>query len=90
MSETSPHPPNEVAIRLPDLNAATEVVRVSCWLVNLNDTVSTGDRLVEVILPGLTFDISSPTCGTVCRIEKGFDSVIQAGDILGWIRPGEN
>ena len=77
---------DEVPITLPDLRTRGESARVSCWLVNLNDTVDAGDRLVEIILPGVTFDVSSPASGILCRIEKRFDHRVEAGDVLGWIR----
>ena len=77
----------ETPIVLPDLGAVGESIRVSAWLVNEGDTIEFGDRVVEVLVPGMTFDVSAPTAGVLARIEQPVDSVIAAGDILGWIQP---
>ena len=73
-----------VPVRLPELGAG-EPVRISCWLVDTGDAVEAGDRLVELLVTGMTFDVPAPAGGVLQRIEKGFDTVVQTGDILGWI-----
>ena len=75
-----------IPIRLPNLGSGDENVRVSCWLVDIGDTVEAGDRLVEVLLPGMTFDVPAPESGVVTRIERSFDDIVAEGDILGWIK----
>jgi pyruvate/2-oxoglutarate dehydrogenase complex dihydrolipoamide acyltransferase (E2) component len=74
-----------VPILLPELGAGRDVVRVSCWLVDLGDNVEEGDRVVEVIVPGVTFDVSAPISGILSRIEKLPDAPVASGDVLGWI-----
>lgn len=73
-----------VPVRLPELGA-DEPVRISCWLVEAGDAVDAGDRLVELLVSGMTFDVPAPAAGVLQRIEKGFDAVVQTGDVLGWI-----
>jgi pyruvate/2-oxoglutarate dehydrogenase complex dihydrolipoamide acyltransferase (E2) component len=77
-------------LTLPDLGAGDEELRVSCWLVDLGDVVGAGDRIVEILLDGITFDVTAETSGTVTRIERPLDAVIRAGDVLGWIETDEN
>ena len=72
-------------ILLPELGAGDEVVRISCWLVDVGDGVETGDRLVEVLMPGIAFDVPAPAAGVLTRMEKSCDAVVVPGDILGWI-----
>ncbi len=77
-------------IELPDLGAEDEAVCVSCWLVDLGELVVTGDRVVEVLIKGITFDVAAPVSGILSRIEKSLDTRIVPGDILGWIESDEN
>lgn len=44
-------------LTLPDLGAGDEELRVSCWLVDLGDAVDEGDRVIEILLDGITFDV---------------------------------
>jgi 2-oxoglutarate dehydrogenase E2 component (dihydrolipoamide succinyltransferase) len=72
-------------VRLPDLGAGDEELRVSCWLVDLGDAVDAGDRIVEILFDGVTFDVTAEQSGTVTRIERALDSVVRPGDVLGWL-----
>ena len=78
---------NRVPIPLPDLGTAGEPVRVCCWLVEAGEDVDIGDRLVEVLVRGITFDVASPVTGTIVGIEKSLNAVVSTGDVLGWIVP---
>lgn len=73
------------AIELPELGVGDEQVRVSCWLVDTGDAVTEGERVVEVLVRGMTFDIPAPVSGIVGRIERPSDSVTSTHDVLGWI-----
>ena len=77
------------SVILPDLGAGDEELRVSCWLVDLGDAVDAGDRIVEILCDGVTFDVTVEQSGTVTRIERPLDSVVRAGDVLGWIETDE-
>jgi pyruvate/2-oxoglutarate dehydrogenase complex dihydrolipoamide acyltransferase (E2) component len=73
------------AITLPDVGAGHEPVRIGNWLVDVGDSVEAEDRVVEILLRGITFDVSAPTAGVVTRIDKPIGSLAATGDILGWI-----
>ena len=77
-------------VLLPDLGAADDPVRISCWLVDLGESVDEGDRLLEVLVQGVTFDVPAPATGTLTRIEKSLDAQVYAGEPLGWIEADED
>ena len=77
-------------VLLPDLGSADEPIRISCWLVDLGETVDEGDRLLEVLIQGVTFDVPAPATGTLSRIEKSLDAQVHAGEPLGWIETHEH
>ena len=63
---------------------------MSCWLVDLGDAVDAGDRIVEILFDGVTFDVTAEHVRQcVTRIERSLDSVVRAGDMLGWIETGD-
>jgi pyruvate/2-oxoglutarate dehydrogenase complex dihydrolipoamide acyltransferase (E2) component len=73
------------AIVLPDLGAGDDAIRVGCWLVEPGESVCEGDRLIELLLPGMTFDVAAPVSGVLARIECPFDATVRPGTVLGWI-----
>lgn len=77
-----------VIVRCPDLGA-TGPLRVSAWLAGEGETVRKGDRLVELLLPGLTYDVAAPLEGRLVEIRATTDSYVGPGDLLGCIRAGE-
>jgi pyruvate/2-oxoglutarate dehydrogenase complex dihydrolipoamide acyltransferase (E2) component len=46
---------------MPDLGVMP--VRLSVWFADPGDPVYAGDRLVEVLVNGATFDVSAPATG---------------------------
>jgi pyruvate/2-oxoglutarate dehydrogenase complex dihydrolipoamide acyltransferase (E2) component len=79
-----------VPVSLPDLGAADEPIRISCWLVDLGEPVDEGDRLLEVLIQGVTFDVPAPATGVLTRIEKSLDARVHTGEALGWIETRED
>ncbi|MEX2286248.1 MAG: lipoyl domain-containing protein [Planctomycetaceae bacterium] len=72
-------------IVLPELGAGDAVVSVSSWFVAVGERVEAGDWVVEVQLPGTTFDVSAPIAGVVARKEKLVGATIRTGEVLGWL-----
>lgn len=71
-----------MTIALPDLGAPAVV---SLWYVQPGERVFEGDRVVEVLIPGATFDVAAPATGTLReRFVQPNDSVT-AGQALGVI-----
>ena len=74
-------------IRLPEIGVGNAPLSVSCWLVDTGDLLDQGDRVVELVTAGSTFDVAAPVAGRLCRIDKPLDTAVAVGDILGWIEP---
>jgi pyruvate/2-oxoglutarate dehydrogenase complex dihydrolipoamide acyltransferase (E2) component len=60
-------------------------VRLSVWFAQPGDTVYEGDRLVEVLVKGATFDVSAPVSGRLIAQTAFPDEALQPGQILGLI-----
>lgn len=80
-------PSTERAILMPDIGPGCWRVEVCSWLADVGEIVREGDRLVEVSLPGITFDVNAPADGRLVAIEKSIGAEVQKGDVLGKILP---
>lgn len=69
------------AIILPDLGATP--VWLSAWLADLGDAVYEGDRLVEVLVGGATFDVPAPATGRLTEKRALPRQALQPGQVLG-------
>jgi pyruvate/2-oxoglutarate dehydrogenase complex dihydrolipoamide acyltransferase (E2) component len=74
-------------LELPDLGTEGDPVVVSGWLVDVGDRVEAGDRVVEVLVTGITFDVTTPVAGTIERIAIRVDDLVPPGGVLAWIAP---
>lgn len=74
-----------VPLSLPDLGVGDESVCVSGWLVDRGDIVLEGDRVTEVLISGVTFDIDATQSGQLVEIAKPVDAIVSCRDILAWI-----
>jgi pyruvate/2-oxoglutarate dehydrogenase complex dihydrolipoamide acyltransferase (E2) component len=72
-------------IPLPDLGAAP--VRLSLWFASLGDRVLEGDRLVEVLVSGATFDVPAPVTGRLVERQAWPGDVLTPGQVLGMVEP---
>jgi pyruvate/2-oxoglutarate dehydrogenase complex dihydrolipoamide acyltransferase (E2) component len=68
-------------ILLPDLGAAP--VRLSLWFAVPGDLVFEGDRLVEVVVAGATFDVSAPATGRLSERHAWPRDLLAPGQVLG-------
>lgn len=75
----------QTPIRLPELGVENEPVTVSCWLVEIGDRVEVGDRIVEVQISGITFDVPAPAAGILTATDNSFGDPVSTDDVLGWI-----
>lgn len=78
-----------IAVVAPDLGSA-EPVRVSGWLVDVGETVRAGDRLVELLMPGVTYDVPAPASGRLAELTAATNSAVRPGDLLGRIELDED
>jgi pyruvate/2-oxoglutarate dehydrogenase complex dihydrolipoamide acyltransferase (E2) component len=70
-----------VPIVLPDLGAAP--VALSLWFAGVGDTVFEGERVVEVLAAGATFDVSAPATGKLVERLAWPRDLLQPGQVLG-------
>jgi pyruvate/2-oxoglutarate dehydrogenase complex dihydrolipoamide acyltransferase (E2) component len=70
-------------IRLPELSAGPVVLSV--WFANVGDQVYEGDRLVEVLIDGATFDVPAPATGRLAEKCAFADDPVCPGQVLGTI-----
>lgn len=76
-----------VPITLPDLGAARAVL--SLWYVRPGERVYEGDRVLEVLIPGATYDVSAPATGTIRERLALVNDPLTHGQVLGTIEPDE-
>ena len=74
-----------IPIVLSDLGLGDEPVRISCWLAGVGAAVERDERVVELVMRGITFDVSAPAAGVLTRVEKQTGCPVTPEDILGWI-----
>ena len=78
-----------VSLSLPDLGVGDEPVRVSGWLVDRGDLVLEGDRVAEMLVSGVTFDVEATRSGEIIEISKSIDSTVSCGEVLCWLNSPE-
>ncbi len=74
-------------IVLPELGAAP--VRLSVWFADPGDWVYQGDRLVEVLVGGATFDVPAPATGRLGERHALPNDALAPGQVLGVVEVGE-
>lgn len=75
----------ERAVVLPQIGAGTDPVQVAAWLVYEDESVSAGERLVEVTVHGICFTVAAPWDGRLRRVQVPAGGDVSEGDVLGWI-----
>ncbi|HJT77595.1 MAG TPA: biotin/lipoyl-containing protein [Gemmataceae bacterium] len=72
-----------VPILLPELGAAPAVLSV--WFADVGESVFEGDRLVEVLVGGATFDVAAPATGRVVEKRALMNDPVAPGQVLGLV-----
>ncbi len=70
-------------IVLPELGVTSAVLSV--WYVGPGDWVYAGDRVVEVLIGGATFDVASPATGRLAEKTALADDPLSPGQVLGYV-----
>lgn len=73
----------QAPIVLPELGAAPAVLSV--WFADPGELVYEGDRLVEVLVSGATFDVSSPATGRLIEQRALPNDLLTTGQVLGLV-----
>jgi pyruvate/2-oxoglutarate dehydrogenase complex dihydrolipoamide acyltransferase (E2) component len=66
---------------MPDVGAAP--IRLSLWFAGPGDPVFAGDRLVEIVVAGATFDVSAPATGRLLERHAWPRDLLEPGQVLG-------
>jgi pyruvate/2-oxoglutarate dehydrogenase complex dihydrolipoamide acyltransferase (E2) component len=73
-------------VKLPELGVASgDSILLSVWLAQEGDIVYQGDRLVEVLVAGATFDVSSPADGKLSEILAYPQEPLHTGQVLALV-----
>lgn len=72
---------------LPELGASP--VALSVWFADTGDPVFEGDRLVEVVVGGATFDVPAPATGRLAEKCAWPDDPVRPGQVLGLVEVEE-
>lgn len=76
---------HRIPILVPDLGTEQETLRISAWLVEPGQAIVVGERLVELLIPGITYDISAAQNGELVSIVRHVDAIVSTGDVIGWL-----
>lgn len=77
----------QAPIILPELGAAP--ILLSVWFADAGELVFEGDRLVEVMVAGATFDVPSPATGRLLEKRALPNDALTAGQVLGLVETEE-
>lgn len=72
-------------ILVPPLESHDQRLTVSLWLTRVGEEVERGDRVVELLIPGVTFDVAAPCSGTLTTCDCRSGEEVREGTVLGWI-----
>jgi 2-oxoglutarate dehydrogenase E2 component (dihydrolipoamide succinyltransferase) len=77
-----------IRVVVPELGLSpSEPITLSSWLVRVGDEVFEGDRLVELLIGEMTFDVASPASGRLVQKKVEPDERVAPGGVLGVIEP---
>jgi pyruvate/2-oxoglutarate dehydrogenase complex dihydrolipoamide acyltransferase (E2) component len=74
-------------IVLPELGASPAVLSV--WFADSGELVYEGDRLVEVLVSGATFDVPAPATGRLVEKRAWPNDPLTSGQVLGVVEAEE-
>ena len=69
---------------MPELGAQRIVLSV--WFVDVGEKVYEGDRLVEVLIGGATFDVAAPATGHLLEKRAMPNEMLATGQVLGILK----
>lgn len=78
-----------IPICVPRLEPRNEPVHVGTWLVEIGQHVESGDRLVELEIPGMVYVVSAESSGTIESIEQQPGCPVEKGEILAWLETSQ-
>ena len=78
-------------ILMPKLGLTMTEGLIQKWLVQVGDTVTSGQPLLEISSEKLTSEVESPASGVVLDIVHGEGATVKCKEVVGWVgQEGEN
>ncbi|HEV3119885.1 MAG TPA: biotin/lipoyl-containing protein [Gemmataceae bacterium] len=77
----------QAEIIMPEVGAGAPVL--SFWFADVGESVFEGDRLVEVLVGGATFDVPAPATGRLAEKRTLPYEALRSGQVLGLIQTEE-
>lgn len=78
-----------IEIKVPALGESVVEATVARWLKNPGELVQTDEIIVELETDKVTLEVSAPASGLLESVAAPQGGTVQAGGILGLIRPGQ-
>lgn len=74
-----------VEVKMPELGNEVTEAQIDMWLKAVGDEVSSGDEIVAVTTPKVSFELEAPESGTITEILAQEDAVVPVGTVLAII-----
>ena len=74
-----------VELKMPELGNEVTEAQIDMWLKAVGDEVSSGDEIVAVTTPKVSFELEAPESGTIAEILVEEDAVVAVGTVLAII-----
>lgn len=72
-------------VHVPEIATSGTIITVSCLFVRPGDEVVAGDRVIELLLGEMTFDVASPATGRIVALRVEMDEPVAVGQVLAQI-----
>jgi len=79
--------PDNVAVVPPAALSDDSGATLQQWLVVRGDEVYAGERVAEIVVPGILVSVSAPCSGRIEEIVAAPQAAVRPGDVLAWIVP---
>lgn len=74
-----------VELKMPELGTEVTEAQIDMWLKGVGDEVSSGEEIVAVTTPKVSFELEAPETGTLAEILIEEDAVVGVGTVLAII-----
>ena len=78
-----------IPVRVPEIQIDRETLTIGDWLVESGQPVEVGDHLVELVLPGTVYVVSSDVSGELGGIVASRGHTVDCGDVIAWMSTPE-
>ena len=72
-------------VKLPEMGEGIEEASVSFWYKKIGDAVKEGEDLAEITTEKTSFNLPSPTSGTVKQVSASEGDTVKVGQVLAVI-----